>query len=566
MRSSTSGWRVSRSSVQARPVAVVSCPASSSVISWSRTSRSLIAEPSSKRACDEQRADVRRRAPRGARRSRPAAARRSPPPSRCSRSSGLRAPEQHRDLQLRRDRRPTAGRAGGRAAAPRSDTPKTARRITSSVIACMLGCTANALAHGPARRARARRPRRRPARRRASGRRGTAAASPCGATGDRRPRAAAASAGRPAAAASTVRPGGSSCARSAYSARIASGEETITSGVLKPCEVDAERVAVAPPAVLHERDRPQQPARGLERRAARSDRPGSITARCTRPGRVSSASAAASAMSSRHGCAATCTPIGSPSADVPQRTVAAGQPVSECERRVATVRFAISPWRGAGARKHGGEDQVEALAEAQHRLRDTHPSAAAGRTRSRRRRRSPRPRSSARARRPAALPPRRSASASRQRRGGERDHAARCRRRAARGRRRPAPRRAARARAPAAAAAPERLRRRARRPGITDSTSATSATDRASGPTCVRGSLNEPERPEVVDDAGQRHPPRGRLQGREPAEVRGQPHATRPSRSRARTPTRPTRSPPPRRRSTRRRCASSVVRVRRCAR
>ena len=34
-----------------------------------------------------------------------------------------------------------------------------------------------------------------------------------------------------------VRPGGSPCERSAYSARIASGEESITSGVLKPVKL-----------------------------------------------------------------------------------------------------------------------------------------------------------------------------------------------------------------------------------------------------------------------------------------------------------------------------------------
>ena len=35
----------------------------------------------------------------------------------------------------------------------------------------------------------------------------------------------------------TVRPGGSSWPRSPYNARIASGEETITSGVVKPVKV-----------------------------------------------------------------------------------------------------------------------------------------------------------------------------------------------------------------------------------------------------------------------------------------------------------------------------------------
>ena len=45
-----SGWRSSRSKVQASAVAVVSWPASSSVISWSRSSVSLIAPPSSNAA------------------------------------------------------------------------------------------------------------------------------------------------------------------------------------------------------------------------------------------------------------------------------------------------------------------------------------------------------------------------------------------------------------------------------------------------------------------------------------------------------------------------------------
>ena len=46
-----SGWRTSRSIAQASDVAVVSWPASSNVISSSRSSSSLIDEPSSWRAC-----------------------------------------------------------------------------------------------------------------------------------------------------------------------------------------------------------------------------------------------------------------------------------------------------------------------------------------------------------------------------------------------------------------------------------------------------------------------------------------------------------------------------------
>ena len=45
------------------------------------------------------------------------------------------------------------------------------------------------------------------------------------------------------------------------------------------------------------------------------------------PSARSSAAAAASATSSRHGRATSCTPIGSPSGELPQRTTAAGQPV-----------------------------------------------------------------------------------------------------------------------------------------------------------------------------------------------------------------------------------------------
>ena len=46
-----SGWRTSRSTAHATDVAVVSCPASSSVTSSSRSSSSVIASPSSSRAC-----------------------------------------------------------------------------------------------------------------------------------------------------------------------------------------------------------------------------------------------------------------------------------------------------------------------------------------------------------------------------------------------------------------------------------------------------------------------------------------------------------------------------------
>ena len=129
-------------------------PASSSVISWSRTSRSLIAEPSSKRAwtSSEQMSRAGRSRAR-ARRSRPAAARRSP---RASSPQAARAACGGRsstdDLQVARDRRAQQVAQQRRAArrGARSETPKTARRITSSVIACMLGWTGERARRRPA--------------------------------------------------------------------------------------------------------------------------------------------------------------------------------------------------------------------------------------------------------------------------------------------------------------------------------------------------------------------------------------------------------------------------------
>ena len=127
-----------------------------------------------------------------------------------------------------------------------------------------------------------------------------------------------------------MRPGGSPCERSAYSARIASGEESITSGVLKPVKLTLNASPYARrQASMNAIGRMSQRAVWIG--AAAFGPAGSIMARNTRPSAVSSANAAASAMSSRQGWAATCTPIGSPSADVPQRTVAAGHPVNECD-------------------------------------------------------------------------------------------------------------------------------------------------------------------------------------------------------------------------------------------
>ena len=231
----SSGWRVSRSSVQASPVAVVSCPASSSVISWSRTSRSLIAEPSSKRTCtsSEQMSSPGARAPRGDLGHQPRVDLRRHLGQALQR---LAAPEQHRNLQLRRDRRrqQVAQQVVQRVALGHAED-RAQDHLERDLLHRRMH--RERLAHGPARRARARRRRRRPSRRPACGRRGTAAASPCGATGGRRPPAAAASAGRPAAAAWSCAPAAARATRSAYSARIASGEESITSGVLKPVKV-----------------------------------------------------------------------------------------------------------------------------------------------------------------------------------------------------------------------------------------------------------------------------------------------------------------------------------------
>ena len=127
---SRAGWRVSRSSVQASPVAVVSCPASSSVISWSRTSRSVIAEPSSKRTCtsSEQMSSPGVRAPRGDLRQQPRVDLRRHLRSGARAACGGRTAP--RPAAAWRPS-PTAGRAGGRAARrartrrrPRAGSPR----------------------------------------------------------------------------------------------------------------------------------------------------------------------------------------------------------------------------------------------------------------------------------------------------------------------------------------------------------------------------------------------------------------------------------------------------------
>ena len=60
-------------------------------------------------------------------------------------------------------------------------------------------------------------------------------------------------------------------------------------------------------------------------------------------------------------------------------------------------------------------------------------------------------------------------------------------------------------------------------------------------PTCVRGSPSAPSWPLVVDHAGDRDAPRGRLERGEPAEVRRAAGRSRPSRCPARTASRPRR-------------------------
>ena len=236
-RASTSGLRVSRSSVHASPVAVVSWPGEQQrhqLVADLAVAHRRCRPRSAPATSSEQMSVAGRRG--AARRSRSSSRASISSASSRSRSSGLRAPEQHRDLQLARDRRASRSRRRS-CSGPRSLTPKTARRITSSVIACMLGWTANVAPIGPAVELALGRLAAPPARRRACGRRGTAAASPCGARGARRPPAAAASARPTSGPSVTVRPGGRLCPRSEYSARITSGEETITSGVLKPWNI-----------------------------------------------------------------------------------------------------------------------------------------------------------------------------------------------------------------------------------------------------------------------------------------------------------------------------------------
>ena len=103
-----------------------------------------------------------------------------------------------------------------------SSTPNTARRITSSVIACIPGWRAKR-SPGASARPRARSPRPSPARRRASARRGTAAASACAGAGAPRPPSSSSDFGPRIGARTTLRPGAIVFSRSAANSLFSDG-------------------------------------------------------------------------------------------------------------------------------------------------------------------------------------------------------------------------------------------------------------------------------------------------------------------------------------------------------
>ena len=167
-----SGWRSRRSNAHASAVAVVSCPATSSVMQ-------LVAQLGVREAAGRPRRG-RAAASRGCRR-----ARRGRAPARRSAMSAVAAPrrparaapEQRRSIEAGSDRarrrapsrrtRVHAGRARSSSSARRcsiasapASTPKTARMMTSSVIACVCGRSASGSPGRPASRPRARSPRR----------------------------------------------------------------------------------------------------------------------------------------------------------------------------------------------------------------------------------------------------------------------------------------------------------------------------------------------------------------------------------------------------------------------
>ena len=252
----------------------------------------------------------RRRAP--LRRSRRAAARRSP---RAMLAAGARAAAGGRTAPTPAGRSTWSRRQAGRAAAARrrsrSATPKTARRITSSVIACMLGWTANARALRPRGELPLAPPRASRPRRRACARRGTAAASPCRRARCSSPSSSSSDRAPTSGCSVTVRPGGSACPRSPYSARIDVGPRDHHQRRPEALEHHAERVAVAAPAVLEEADRPRQPARGLQdRRLGGSGGEGGHTSNVPgrRPGGVANSPPAGAARTARGGMRAGGTP------------------------------------------------------------------------------------------------------------------------------------------------------------------------------------------------------------------------------------------------------------------
>ena len=143
-RASAAGLRSSRSNAHARPVVVVSCPASSSVISWSRSSPSSIspartsAESTSSRSA---RPGSARRAAISSSSSRFASATRC----RCRRQwpTYLRPGTTHISITVGSISTVFGSTSRNACVRAGSLTPITASRITSSVIARMRACSAN---------------------------------------------------------------------------------------------------------------------------------------------------------------------------------------------------------------------------------------------------------------------------------------------------------------------------------------------------------------------------------------------------------------------------------------
>ena len=272
---------------QASAVAVVSCPATSSVISSSRSSSSVIGLPSSWRACSSSER-MSSRSSRSAARAALAdllvdqlVGRRSRPPrtgwsaaSRCGPS--------------------TASIASGAGSSPHSsalaEAPRAGDRAAFVVLHAEDGADDHLerdRLHRGARRSRAARrpaldlrrlrPRPSSARSRACAPRGRTAASACAGT-CARPRRAAAPSGAPAAAAARRWPRrrGAPARRPVKTCLIASGSARNTQ-VPSLRDPQREHVAVAPPAVLEHRTRAVDPAQRLKRaRRGRAGRDGGV--------------------------------------------------------------------------------------------------------------------------------------------------------------------------------------------------------------------------------------------------------------------------------------------------